>query len=79
MYLLSEQCSSQVPHGVYPTWGSAMPTATAVELGQSPTIPTAAILATTATVAATTTTVQLCSYPTTAAGCHQAATASSRQ
>jgi hypothetical protein len=48
-------------------------TATAAELGQSPTIPTAAIPAGTAAA------VQLCSYPTAAVGCHQATTVASRQ
>jgi hypothetical protein len=67
--------SGAPPHGVYPTWGPVAPTTTAAELGQSPTIPTAAIPA----AIATTTTIQLCSYPTAAAGYHQATTAASRQ
>jgi hypothetical protein len=67
--------SSGAPsHGVYPTWGPVAPTTTAAELGQSPTIPTAAIPAATAT----TIVVQPCSYPTAAAGYHQATTAASR-
>jgi hypothetical protein len=46
--------------------------------GQSPTILTMAILATTAATAVGTTTVQPCSYPTATAGCSQATTAGSQ-
>jgi hypothetical protein len=46
--------------------------------GQSPIIPTAAILATTAATAVATSTVQPCSYSTATTGCSQAATAGSQ-
>jgi hypothetical protein len=59
---------SHVLHGVYPTWGSAVSTTTAAELGQSPTIPTAAIPVEIAAIAVAI--VQPCSYSTTTAGCH---------
>jgi hypothetical protein len=55
-----------------PHLGSATPTATATELGQSPTIPTVAIPTAIAVV-------QPCSYPTTVVGCHQATIVASRQ
>jgi hypothetical protein len=60
-----------------PPGGSAPPTATAAELGQSPIIPIVAIPTATATTTAVA--VQPCSYSTTVAGYHQAATAVSHQ
>jgi hypothetical protein len=55
-----------------------VPTATAAEVGQSPTILTAAIpVATTAIAAAVV--AQLCSYSTTVVGCHEATTTVSHQ
>jgi hypothetical protein len=60
-----------------PHLGSAASTTTTVELGQSPTIPPAAILA--ATAIAATTAVQPYPYSTAAAGCHQATTTVSSQ
>jgi hypothetical protein len=57
-----------------------VPTTTAAELGQSPTIPTVAIPAVTATTAAAAAAVavQPCSYSTTTVGYHQVTTVVSR-